>query len=130
MDIEINGQVLNMEIDTGAAVSIISKATHQKLFSEVPIKSASLCLRTYTGEHIPVVGEMVTQVKYGSQAKQLGLIVVQGEGPSLFGCNWLEHFQLNWKTIGLATLETSQAQVDVLLKTYRDVTWNNETISG
>ena len=50
VDIEINGQVFNMEIDTGAAVSIISKATYQKLFSEVPIKSASLCLRTYTGE--------------------------------------------------------------------------------
>jgi len=64
---------------------------------------------------------MVTQVKYDSQAKQLGLTVVQGEGPSLFGCNWLEHFQLNWKTIGLATLETSQAQVDVLLKRYSDV---------
>ena len=64
---KINGQVLKMEIDTGAAVSIIS--TYQKLFSEVPIHAASLCLRTYTGEHIAVVGEMTTQVKYGSQQR-------------------------------------------------------------
>ena len=71
----------------------------------MPLNTVPLCLRAYTGEHIPVVGEMITQVQYGSQAKELGLIVVQGEGPSLFGCNWLEHFQLDWKTIGLATLE-------------------------
>ena len=47
---------------------------------------------------------MITQIQYGSQAKELGLIV---EGPSLFRHNWLEHFQLDWKTIGLAALETS-----------------------
>ena len=87
--------------------------TYQKMFSEVPLNAVPLHLRMYTGEHIPVVGEMITQVQYGSQAKELGLIVVQGEGPSLFGRNWL---QLDWKTIGLATLETSQTRVDVLLK--------------
>ena len=121
VDMTIKGSLLKMEIDTGAAVSIISKATYQNMFSEVPLNTVPLRLRTYTGEHIPVVGEMITQVQYGSQAKELGLIVVQGEGPSLFGRNWLEHFQLDWKTIGLATLETSQARVDVLLKKYNDV---------
>ena len=121
VDMTIKGSLLKMEIDTGAAVSIISKATYQKVFSEVPVNTVPLRLRTYTGEHIPVVVEMITQVQYGSQAKELGLIVVQGEGPSLFGRNWLEHFQLDWKTIGLATLETSQARVDVLLKKYNDV---------
>ena len=64
---------------------------------------------------------MITQVKYGSQTKELGLIVVQGDGPSLFGHNWLDHFQLDWKTIGLATLESSQARVNVLLKRYKEV---------
>ena len=61
-----------MEIDIGALVFIISKLTYQKLFSEVPIHSAAFCLRTYTGEYLVVVGEVTTQVKYGS----LGLVVV------------------------------------------------------
>ena len=122
VDMTIEGCLLKMEIDTGAAVSIISQVTYQKLFSEVPLNTVPLHLKTYTGEHIPVVGEMITQVQYGSQAKELGLIVVQGEGQSLFGRNWLEHFQLDWKTIGLAALETSsQARVDVLLKKYKEV---------
>ena len=76
VDIEINGRALNMEVDTGAAVSIISKTTYQKLFSEIPIKPASLRLRTYTSESIDVEGEMTAQVKYASQTKELGLIVV------------------------------------------------------
>ena len=67
VDMEINGKALNMEVDTGAAVYIISKATYQKLFSHVPLKSASIRLRTYTGDPIAVEGEMITQVKYGSQ---------------------------------------------------------------
>ena len=95
MDIEINGTALNMEVDTGATVFIISKTTYQKLFSEIPIKPASLHLRTYTGEPIDVEGEMNAQVKYASQIKEPGLIVVRGDSPHLFGSNWLNHFQLN-----------------------------------
>ena len=86
------------------------------------LNAVPLHLKTYTGEHIAVVGEMITQVQYGSQAKELGLIVAQGEGPSLFGRNRLKQFQLDRKTIGLAALETSsQARVDVLLKKYKEM---------
>ena len=27
------------------------------------------------------------------------LLIVKGTGPSLFHCNWLTHFQLNWQSI-------------------------------
>ena len=121
VDMEISGKALNMEVNTGAAVSIISKATYQKLFSQVPLKSAPIRLKTYTGDPITVKGEMIAQVKYGSQRKELSLIVVKGDGPSLFGRNWLDHFQLDWKTIGLAMLESCQARVNVLLQRYKDV---------
>ena len=77
--------------------------------------------------------EIITQVKYGSQSKELGLIVVQLDGPSLFGRNWLDHFQLDWKTIGLAMLNGGQAKVDVLLKKVQGSiytrSWNYETLS-
>ena len=49
----------------------------------------------YTGKHIAVVGKMVMQVQYGSQANELSLIVIQGKGPSLFRHNWLKHYQLH-----------------------------------
>ena len=52
-----------------------------------------------------VVGEMEVQVNYGAQSHNLLLLVVAGKGPSLVGRDWLQHIQLNWKTIGLATLD-------------------------
>ena len=46
-----------MEVDTGAAVSIISVATHGKTFPECPLLNASAILTTYTGEQMAVAGE-------------------------------------------------------------------------
>ena len=47
-----------MEIDTGASLSLISKATYDKLQSSAtlpPLKSEQIKLRTYTGEEINVL---------------------------------------------------------------------------
>ena len=68
-----------------------------------------------------VVGEMEVQVNYGAQSHNLLLLVVAGKGPSLVGRDWLQHIQLNWKTIGLATLDKEQAQVQLLLQQYPEV---------
>ncbi len=38
-------------------------------------------------------------VVYKDQMKSLPLVVVDGEGPSLFGRDWLAHFKLNWHEI-------------------------------
>jgi len=67
-----------------------------------------------------VVGEMEVQVNYGAQSHNL-LLVVAGKGPSLVGRDWLQHIQLNWKTIGLAILDKEQAQVQLLLQQYPKV---------
>ena len=48
-----------MEIDTGAAVSIISK-----LFPEVALQKPSVQLRTYTAGPIKVLGEITVEVKH------------------------------------------------------------------
>ena len=69
VDMTVNGCLLKMEIDTGPTVSIISQATYQKLFSEVPLNALPICLKTCTRKHIAVVGKMITQVRYGSQTK-------------------------------------------------------------
>ena len=54
--IEVNGQPITMEIDTGAAVSIISKETWEKRLSEMTLNKATLRLCTYTAEKLIVLG--------------------------------------------------------------------------
>ena len=45
---EINGEMLMMEIDTGAAVSIISEDTYRKKFPKLRLAESALRLATYT----------------------------------------------------------------------------------
>ena len=121
VDLEINNKKLTMEIDTGATVSIISNETRKKLFPEAILAKSSLLLRTYTGEVMPVAGEMNVDVKHGLQTANLTLTVVEGSGPSLFGRDWLGQLQLDWKTIGLARLSEQDTQIEALKKKYDKV---------
>ena len=75
-----------MELDTGASVTVISKATLDKLQETTPtlqVQPTNAKLRTYSGEEIPVVGQVTVKVQHWEQEEQLSLVVVAGEGPSL-----------------------------------------------
>ena len=75
-----------MEIDTGAAVSIISESTYSNICQRSfvsPIQPADSKLRTYTGDHIDVLGITQMKVRYDSKELCLSVHVVKGSGPSL-----------------------------------------------
>ena len=46
--VDVNGYVLKMEVDTGAAVSVVSLAVYQKHLSRLSLKEPLLQLSTYT----------------------------------------------------------------------------------
>ena len=73
-----------MEIDTGAAVSIISEKLFQAAFSKEPLEDAGVKLKTYTGEIMPVLGQFQANVSYEKQCELLPVIVVKGEGPAVW----------------------------------------------
>ena len=115
---EVNGQQIPMEVDTGAAVSLISTTTRAKYFPMSTLEKTSSILTTYTGNQIPVVGLMKVQVRYGEQNAELSLYVVKGQGASLMGRDWIRKIRLNWKSIGLASLTT---KTEALLEKYSEV---------
>lgn len=122
VDLQINGKPLHMEVDTGAAVSLISREVHERQFPDISLAESQIRLQTYTGEPIPILGEMKVQVRYGKQCKPLVLRVVEGNGPSLFGRDWLEQLRLNWKQIGAVSVERdSPLSVDQLCTKFDDV---------
>ena len=88
----VDNRPVDMEVDTGAAFSLISEATFNKLWNsdtKPPLQSSGLPLplRTYTGEPIQVLGSINVTVKDNQQETQLPLLVVGGDGPSLLGRN-------------------------------------------
>ena len=100
VQMSVKEKQLQMQVDTGASVSIISQRTWKQCFSQLkPVHSATV-LKTYTGELLHVIGEITVDVKYNKQqVKQLPLFVVSGEGPSLVDRNWLHRIRLNWHNI-------------------------------
>ena len=56
-------------------------------------------LRTYTNELIPVIGIAEVKVTYNDVSQKLPLWIIQGNGPTLFGRNWLEFIKLDWPVI-------------------------------
>ena len=91
-----NGQSLEMEVDTGADISIISEDTWKTLFPAQKVYKSDLILKTNTGKPI---GQLRVRVQYSDQFAKLILVVVEGSGPSLLGHNWLKYLQLDWSTI-------------------------------
>ena len=70
-------------------------------------------LRTYTGETLMVCGETQVCVTYKKQQYHLPLMIMEGNGPPLFGQNWLQQITLDWKEISIVT-----TNLDALLQRY------------
>ena len=121
--VQINDLPLIMELDTGADVSIVSEKTYHTLLPKIELQSLPVPLRTYTGERMKVLGQVSVTVKYEQVVvPDLPLVVVAGDGPSLFGCNWLKHIQLNCKKIGTVVLSSGTTQeLSQLLKEYQEI---------
>ena len=116
----INDKLHEMELDTGAAVTIISEQTCKKLFPKAKLKGSSVLLKTYTGERLTVVGDLDVRVQYENQTKDLMVTVVAGDGPSLLGRNWLQRLRLNWREIKAIRSHTV-GSLEYLLDKYSDV---------
>ena len=74
-----------LQVDTGAAVSIISENTWSRVSRDnrkVNIKKSNVRLKTFTGELVPVLGK----IEVGLEDKQsASLFVVRGSVPNIAG---------------------------------------------
>ena len=96
LNLELESKPIVMELDTGASVSLVSEAAQ---WPKARLQESRARLCTYSGERLPVLGELLVNVKYRGQEKQLPLVVLKGDGPNLFGRNWLEELRLDWEEI-------------------------------
>ena len=89
MSVELNQVPVDMEVDTRASVSLISKDTYDKLWPNLTtapaIQKSDILLQTYTSEHLDVVGSVSIDICHKEQIAHLPLTVLAGRGPSLLG---------------------------------------------
>ena len=99
LKIHVDDVSLSMELDTGASLSIMSKNTFREHWPSRPLESTTRKLRTYTGETIDVLGTAQVRVTHGENSAELELMIVDMDGPSLLGRNWLNKLTLDWSTL-------------------------------
>ena len=99
VEVDVEGTVVRMEVDTGSAVSLVNEKTFRRLCPTPKLTKSKSVLRTYTGAKIPVIGEFVADIRYRNQERWLPLVVVGGGGPNLLGRDWLGNLRLDWCNI-------------------------------
>ena len=87
MEVYINGQRVWMEIDTGAAVSVIS----QKIL-RIPVQQSAKQLRSATGQILELAGEAKVKAQVKGKREVVKIYIAKGECPALFGRDWISTF--------------------------------------
>ncbi|XP_077522693.1 uncharacterized protein LOC144133464 [Amblyomma americanum] len=102
VSVNVEGHDLPMQVDTGAAVTVVPESVYAAKLSHVKCEPTKLGLKTYTGEKMHVIGQCNVTARYEGQCAVLPIVVVrEGERnlPILLGRSWLEKLQLNWKSL-------------------------------
>ena len=97
--VSIEGKPVDIEVNTGATVSIMPEKVWRKVLSAKRVRKSNLKLRSYSGHEVPIIGEIDVRVVYGNQKAHLPIVVTKNEGPVLLGRNWLSVLKLNWSQI-------------------------------
>ena len=117
--VKVNGCDLDMEIDTGSSLTLVSAATFGKIGDSRDLEKTFLRVKTYSGEVLPVLGRLTVRVEaLNVPAADLPLTVVAGKGPSLLGRDWLRELRIDWREV--KRMDTS-CEVDRLLQEYATV---------
>ena len=113
-----------MEVDTGAAVTIVSEQQFRRLLPQGQVSKSTVVLRTYTSAIILMLGEVQLNIQYKGQSYTLTAYITKGAGPCLLGHDWLKRIQLDWKQIAHTAVQPknqTKSQLEALLKEYSEI---------
>ena len=119
INMTINKTVVELLVDTGAAVTLISEDVFRSL-RDCHLEETSITLTSYTSEEIPLLGKSRVLVRYGDQEQVLTLYVAKGNRACLLGRDWLQVIRLDWNTIASVHC-LKKSQESKLLEEFKDV---------
>ncbi|GFO15533.1 monoacylglycerol lipase abhd6-like [Plakobranchus ocellatus] len=113
-----------MELDTGAAVTAMTKADFMRIFkSEPQLQKTSIKLKTYTNEVITPLGQLQVKVEKGTETFYLPLLILDKGSNPILGRNWLSSIKVDWSQINKMSIDPPDyaAKIKILTSTYADV---------
>ncbi|KFD51348.1 hypothetical protein M513_07753 [Trichuris suis] len=88
--VHLNGMAVKMEVNSGAAFTLISEATFRRLSSNthLDLVSCAPVLRDFQGQTVSIIGASNVTVEYGTFNGILQVVIVKGNRSNLLGRNW------------------------------------------
>ena len=112
VSVVVDGSPVQMELDTGAALSLMAETVFRQLFPTKELEPTKIRLCAYSGEPIEVLGSVDVKATYKEQSATLPLLVVKHSGPTLLGRNWLQQFKLDWREIHTIQINPLEALLE------------------
>jgi len=99
--VRIEGVDLQMEVDAGAAASIMNYTDYVRYFKYLALRPVNKTFHAYTGTPLDIVGQILVNVEYIDQQLTLPLLIVRAEkyAPPLLGRAWMTKIRLDWKNL-------------------------------
>ena len=117
VDLYLNGHKVQMELDTGARVSLIPQTLWRKL-GKRSLQPSNCELKTWSGQKVEILGTTTVHVNYNDQTKDLPLFVTKNNGQALLGRTWIEQMKLDWKSIFSMNLNSG---LEILKEEYKEL---------
>ena len=95
---KVNGCQLQMELDTGSALTILPASMFHEHF-ELPLQPPSTKLKPYAGDRLRPKGVFRAHVCYNGQGFEADAYVVDSDGSALFGRDWLQNMVFDWRSL-------------------------------
>ncbi|XP_063829223.1 uncharacterized protein LOC135078624 [Ostrinia nubilalis] len=134
--LNVEGVMLNMQIDSGSSVSAISKDTYNRLFKGRPLIESNKVLTVYSGEKIKPLGIMPVNVINSDQSFTSKLYVLDnGNCPPIIGRKWMRHLKISLPMIAQVSCNDNESVINEIVRKYSNVfapgmgTFNRGTIS-
>ncbi|XP_062558126.1 uncharacterized protein K02A2.6-like [Armigeres subalbatus] len=99
IEANVQGHKLEMEIDTGSAVTVISELVYKKLYRSCAIMQCNKRLVVVNGSRLIVVGQLQVEVMLNGLNSIEKMIILKSDKDftPLLGRDWLETFYPDWK---------------------------------
>lgn len=99
----VNGIHHEFMLDSGAGISAIPKKVYEGKFKFLKLNSTETKLFAYSGHEIKVKGCILPEINYSNKTLLQKILVVDGDGPSILGRDFMNQFKLTFSQINFMT---------------------------
>lgn len=111
--VELDGVAVVMEVDSGAAFSLLNECTWARLPRRDAPRPLTTQLRTWNDSRVTVLGQATVSVKYKDIKHELNVVIAKGSGPNLIGRDWFEALNISVNVNKILEIDMSATEAVV-----------------